>query len=338
MRGLALLLVAPLLLGAAQDSPSLHVAQRWTVGGEGGWDCLTVDESARRLYVTHATGVDVIDLDQGTVKGRIQPTLGAHAVAVAPEFHRGFVSCGRDSSVFVFDLATLDSVRRVPVTGRNPDLILYEPVTKRVLSFNGGSDNCTALDAATGDVVGTLALGGRPEFAVADGRGRIFVNLEDRSEIAELDPRAMTVLRRWPLAPGREPSGLAMDRARRRLFSACGNDTMVVSDADAGRVIAAVRIGHGTDGVAFDPVRRLAISSNGEGTMTVVREESPSRFTVASTDSTERGARTIALDEKTGRAFTVTASFGPPPEPTPDRPHPRPTILPGTFHVLVCAH
>jgi len=333
--------VAGLFLAAvafSADSPRMHVADRWVVGGEGGWDDLTVDASARRLYLTHSTGVEVLDLDRGTKLGRIEPTLGAHAVALAPELHRGFVSCGRDSSVLIFGLAKLDTILRVSLTTRNPDAILYEPRSRRVLAFNGGSASCTALDAATGALVGSLALGGRPEFAVADGRGRVFVNIEDTSEMVELDPRALAVVRRWSLAPGQEPSGLAMDRAHRRLFSVCSNDTMVVSDADRGRVIAALPIGHGSDGVAFDPERKLAISSNGAGTLTVVREESPARFTVASNDSTERGARTIALDPKTGRAFTVTASFGPPPEPTPERPRPRPQVLPGTFRVLVCSH
>ena len=338
LRRFSLLALAPLLV-AAGATPKFHVAERWQVAGDGGWDCLTVDPAARRLYITHANGVDVLDLDHGVSRGRIGPAQGVHAVALAPELHRGFVSCGRESAVLVFDLATLDTVRRVPLpTGRNPDLMLYEPSTRRVFSFNGGTDNSSALDAATGEVVGEVALGGKPEFAVADGRGKIFVNLEDKSEIVELDPKALAVTRRWSLAPGEGPTGLAMDRKTRRLFSTCGNDTLVVSDADAGRVIAAVPIGRGTDGVVFDAARRLAISSNGEGTLTVVRETSPARFTVVSTDSTERGARTIALDEKTGRVFTVTAAFGPPPEPTPERPRPRPPVLPGTFHVLVCAH
>lgn len=338
VRRLSLLVLAPFLLAAAV-SPRFHVAARWQVPGDGGWDCLTVDPAARLLYLTHANGVDVLDLDHGTSRGRIGPAQGVHAVALAPELHRGFVSCGRESAVLVFDLATLDTVRRVPLpTGRNPDLMLYEPTTRRAFSFNGGSDNSSALDAATGDVVGEIALGGRPEFAVADGRGKVFVNLEDKSEMVELDAKALAVTRRWSLAPGDGPTGLAIDRAHRRLFSACGNDTLVVSDADAGRVIAALPIGRGTDGIVFDSARGLAISSNGEGTLTVVREASPTRFTVVSTDSTERGARTIALDDKTGRVFTVTASFGPPPEPTPERPRPRPPILPGTFHVLVCAH
>jgi DNA-binding beta-propeller fold protein YncE len=338
LRRIALLAFVPCLL-AASAGPSFHVTERWSVAGDGGWDCLTVDPAARRLYLTHANGVDVLDLDHGATRGRIGPAQGVHAVALAPELHRGFVSCGRESAVLIFDLATLDTVRRVPLpTGRNPDLMLYEPTTRRAFSFNGGSDNSSALDAATGDVVGEVALGGRPEFAVVDGRGKIFVNLEDKSEIVELDAKTLTVSRRWPLAPGKEPTGLAIDRAHRRLFSACGNDTLVVSDAEAGCAIAALPIGRGCDGVVFDPTRGLAISSNGEGTLTVIREASPSRFVVASTDSTERGARTSALDEKTGRVFTVTAAFGPPPEPTPERPRPRPPILPGTFHVLVCAH
>jgi len=329
-------LAALLLATAVQaDAPHLHLAKRWSVPGEGGWDYLTPDATARRLYVTHSTGVDVLDLDQGKPLGRIEPTLGVHGVALAPELNRGFVSCGRDSSVLVFDLKTLATVQRIALPARNPDAILYEPSTRRVFTFNGGSANTTAIDAATDSVLGSVSLGGKPEFAVSDGRGRVFVNIEDTSELVELDPRGLAVLRRWPLAPGEEPSGLAMDREHRRLFSVCGNGTMVVSDADSGRVIANLPIGKGTDGAAFDPSRGLAFSSNGEGTVSVVREESPARFSVVETDSTERGARTIALDEKTGRVFSVTASFGPPPEPTAEHPRPRPTILPGTFRVLV---
>jgi DNA-binding beta-propeller fold protein YncE len=279
--------------------------------------------------------IEVLDLDHGTMLGGLEPTPGAHAVAVARDLGRGFVSCGRESSVMVFSLDSLKEIARVPVQGRNPDAILYEPASKRVLTFNGGTANVTVLDAATGQVLGLVDLGGKPELPVADGNGRVFVNIEDKSEVLEFDPAAMKVLRRWSIAPGEEPSGLAIDRGHRRLFSVCGNHLMVISDADKGTVVGTAPIGGGVDGVVFDTKRALAISSNGEGTVTVVHEDSPSRFSVVETDSTERGARTIALDEKTGAVFLPTASFGETPAPTPERPRPRPAIVPGTFRILV---
>jgi DNA-binding beta-propeller fold protein YncE len=336
--GLVALVLAASRLSPVAAAPPVrlfHAIRPWTIGGEGGWDCLLADAEGRRLYVSHGTRVEVLDLDHGDSIGVIAPTPGAHAIAVASELGRGFVSCGRDSSVLIFDLRDLHTVERVALPARNPDLILYEPLSKRVLAFNGGSANATVLDGATGAIVGSVDLGGTPEFAVADGKGRVFVNIEDKSEVLELDPRELRVVRRWSIAPGEGPSGLAMDRAHRRLFSVCGNQKMVVSDADSGKVIATLPIGDRVDGVAFDPKRGLAISSNGEGTITVVREASPQEFVVAETDTTQRGARTIALDERTGALYLATADFGPAPAPTPDRPRPRPAVVPGTFRVLV---
>jgi DNA-binding beta-propeller fold protein YncE len=337
----SLILAAPLALmvvpvaRAAVPPPGYHVVARWKIGGEGGWDYLTADSVARRLYLSHGSRVEVVDLDRGTVVGSIAPTPGVHGIALAPELGRGYVSCGRDSSVVVFNTKTLAVVGRVALPARNPDAILYEPASRRVLVFNGGSANACVLDAARNRLLDTLALGGKPEFAVADGRGRVYVNIETTSELVELDPAKPAVLRRWSLAPGEEPSGLAMDRAHRRLFSACGNRTLVVSDADGGRVVATAAIGQGVDGVVFDPRRAVAVTSNGEGTVTVVHEDSPAIFRVAETDSTSRGARTLTFDGRTGRIFTVSAQFGPPPPATPERPRPRPTILPDTFEVIV---
>ena len=320
---------------SAPEAKHYHVAAHWTVGGEGGWDCLTADPVARRLYVTHSNGVDVLDLDKGTSLGRVAPAPGAHAVALVPELSRGFATCGRDSSVIVFDLKTLATLARVPLPGRNPDAILFEPTRHRVFAFNAGSGSASVIDAARGTLDTTLDLGGRPEFAVADGQGRVYVNLEDRSELLAIDAATLAILRRWPLAPGEGPSGIALDVAHHRLYSACGNRTMVVSDADSGKVIGSVPIGEGVDGVVYDATRGAAITTNGEGTITVVRANGHGGFEAAETDSTRRGARTAALDPKSGRVFTVTAGFGPPPEPTAERPHPRPSILPGTFEVLV---
>jgi DNA-binding beta-propeller fold protein YncE len=323
------------LASQGPQRPPYHVVDRIPLAGEGGWDYLTVDVAARRLYVSRSTHVAVIDIDRDSVVGDIPNTAGVHGIAIAADLGRGFTSNGRDSTVTIFDLKTLAPLSTVVVTGRNPDAIAYDRVSQRVFTFNGGSANATALDARTGAVVGTITLGGKPEFAVSDGRGRMYVNIEDKSEVVAFDPRTLAVQAHWPLAPCEEPTGLAIDRPHRRLFAVCGNRMMAVLDADQGRVLATLPIGGGTDGAAFDSTTQLAFSSNGEGTVTVVREESPDSFRVVETDSTQRGARTIALDPKTHRIYMTTAQFGPPPAPTPDRPRPRPSIIPGSVTVLV---
>jgi len=317
------------------QQPAYHVVARVSLPGEGGWDYLTVDTAAHRLYASRGTHVAVVDLDRDSVVGDIPNTLGVHGIVVLRDLNRGFTSNGRDSTVTVFDLKTLAAVGSIKVTGRNPDAIAYDPVSRRLFTFNGGSANLTAIDPRSGKIVGTLELGGKPEFAQTDGRGRMFVNIEDKSELVAFDGRTLAIQKRWSLAPCEEPSGLAIDRARHRLFSVCGNGVMVISDADSGRVVATVPIGSGTDGAAFDPATKLAFSSNGEGTLTVVHEESADSFTVAATVPTQRGGRTVALDERTHRVYTVAADFGPAPEPTADRPRPRPPIIPGSVVLLV---
>jgi YVTN family beta-propeller protein len=344
MRQLRLLgLTLGMLLSVAQAAPAgspppppgYKVTKRIALGGDGFWDCLTVDSAAHRLYVSHSTQVEVVDTQGDTLVGEIKNTAGVHAIALAPELGRGFTSNGRDSTVTIFDLKTLATLGTIPVRGRNPDLIVFDPVTKRVFTMNGGSHTATAIDAATGSVIDTLQLGGKPEFAVADGRGHIYVNLEDKSAIVSFDTRALTLGPRWPLAPGEEPSGLAYDAAHRRLFAGCGNKLMVIVDADSGRVVGTVPVGDGVDGAAFDPTSGLAFTPNGEGSLTVVREESPERFRVVETVETQKGGRTMALDATSHRIYIPTAELGPPPAPTADRPHPRPTIIPGTFTILV---
>ena len=332
--------VLPIILLAtcsalAGERSGYKVTARYQPGGEGGWDLLAIDSAAQRLYLSRSTRVQVLDLHSGKLVGEIPNTPGVHGVAVAPELHRGFTSNGRDSSVTVFDLKTLAVLSRIPIPSRNPDAILYEAVTKRVFTFNGGSDNATAIDAARGTVIGEVALGGKPELAVSDGHGRVFVNLEDSSAVVAFDAKTLAVQSRWPLAPGQEPTGLAIDRVHHRLFSACGNQTMVVLDAVSGRVVATVPIGSRPDGAEFDPASLCAISSNGEGTVTVVHEDSPDQFTVVGTDSTQRGARTVVLDPKTHRLYLPTASFGEAPAATPENPRPRPPMVPGSFTVLV---
>lgn len=338
MRPLSITLAAILLgaTAASAQTTTYHVTRRATVGGDGGWDYLTVDTSANRLFVSRGTHVMVVDLASDSVIGDIPNTPGVHGIAIAPELGRGFTSNGRDSTVTIFDLKTLAPIARVNVGGRNPDAILYDPATRRVFTFNGGSADASAIDAATGKLLGTVALGGKPEAAVADGTGRIFVNVEDKGEVASFDGRALTVEKRWSIAPCQEPSGLAFDRAHARLFSVC-DGVMAVSDAGAGRLVTTVAIGRGPDGAAFDPASGLAFSTNGEGTLSVVHEDAPDRYTVLGNVPTDRGARTIALDPRSHRIYTITAHFGETPAPTADRPRPRPPMVPGSFMVLTIA-
>ncbi len=330
---LATLLLAAVPALAAE--PHGAVLKRIPIGGDGGWDYLFMDDAAHRLYVSHGTRVVVLDTRTDSLVGEVAPAPGVHGVAVAPELGRGFTSNGRDSSVTVFDTRTLAVTGRIAIPARNPDAIVYDPATKRVFTFNGGSGNAAVIDAVADTVVTTVALGGRPEFAAVDGAGRLWANLEDSSAVVLLDTHTLKLLARWPLAPGEGPSGLALDRAHRRLFSVCGNRTMVVLDAANGRVVATLPIGAGVDAVAYDATRGLVLASNGEGTLTVVRQDGPDRYAVLETVPTERGARTLALDGDSGRVYLSSAEFGPPPAPTPDRPHPRPSIVPGTFRLLV---
>jgi DNA-binding beta-propeller fold protein YncE len=317
----------------AADS-GYHVIKTYKLGGEGGWDYLTLDSSSRRLYISRATHVMVIDADSGKPVGDIPDTPGVHGIALAPELGRGFVSNGREGTVTIFDIETLKPITKVKA-GDNPDAILYDPAAKRVFAFNGRSHDATAIDAAKGTVLGTIKLEGKPEFAVSDAKGEIFVNIEDKSQLDAIDPNKLEVKSRWPLSPCQEPSGLAIDRKNRRLFAGCDNKMMAVVDADSGKVLATPAIGEGVDATAFDEGASLAFASCGEGVLTVVREESPSKFSVAENVKTQEGARTLALDEKTHEVFVVTAKFGPPPAATPENPHPRHSILPDTFVVLV---
>ena len=325
------LLITPGAIVSAQD---YKVVKKAALGGEGGWDYLKVDADARRLYISRGTHVIVVDADSLSPVGDIPDTPGVHGIAIAGDLGRGFTSNGRDDSVTIFELGTLKPLGRVK-TGANPDAILYDPFTHRVFAFNGRSGDVTVIDAKAGTVAGTIPVGGKLEFGVTDGAGRVFVNVEDKSEIAALDASGMKVVARWPLSGCDEPSGLAIDVAHRRLFAVCGNKHMAVVDADKGRLVATVPIGEGPDAAAFDPERQLAFSSNGEGTLTVVKEVSPEKFEVLQTLPTQRSARTMALDSKTHNIFTVAAEFGERPAPTAEQPRPRPPVLPGSFAVLV---
>jgi DNA-binding beta-propeller fold protein YncE len=333
---LILLLSCTLLLAADPKSadPGLHVIKTYPIGGEGGWDYLKLDPDSRRLYLSRGTHVMVIDADSGKSVGDIADTQGVHGIALAPDLGRGFTSNGREGTVSIFDLATFKTIKKVPV-GDNPDAILFDPATKRVFTFNGRSHDATAIDAATGEVVGKIPLDGKPEFGVTTGAGEIFVNLEDKSELLALDPKNLKIKSIWPLAPCQEPSGLAIDVKNRRLFSGCDNKMMAVVNADTGKVITTLPIGEGVDANGFDPDTGFAFASCGEGVLTVAHEDSPDTFSVMQNVPTQRGARTMALDPKTHQIFLVTAKFGPTPAATEQQPHPRPTILPDSFVVLV---
>ena len=324
-------------VAVAAAGPGYHVIKTYKLGGEGGWDYLTVDASARHFYISRGTHVIVLDADSGKNVGDIPDTPGVHGIALAPELGKGFVSNGREGTVTVFDLSTLAPSGSKIKVGENPDAILYEPATKRVFTFNGRSQDSTAIEAASGKVLGTIKLDGKPEFAASDAKGQVFVNIEDKSELTVIDPNKLEVKTKWPLAPCTEPSGLALDRKNRRLFVGCDNKMMAVVDADSGKVLATPAIGEGVDATAYDDETGLAFASCGEGVLTVVREDSPQKFSVVENVKTEPGARTMALDTKTHNLFTVTAKFGPPPAATADNPHPRRTILPNTFEVLVLA-
>jgi YVTN family beta-propeller protein len=275
-----------------------HLLRTIPVGGTGGWDYLTVDEPDQRLFVSHETQVEVIDLASNSVIGNIADTPGVHGIALAPEEHRGFVSNGQASRVTIFDLKTLAAISQVP-TGKKPDAIVYDPSTRRVFAMNGGSDSSTVIDAASGKVVGTIALGGGPEFAAADGSGNVFVNLEDQSEALRIDAHELKVTNRWPLAPCQRPSSMAIDRVNHRLFVGCRSKVMAVVNSDTGNVIATVPIGDHVDASAFDPATGLIFNSTGEGTIDVFHQDSPDTYSAVQRIPTHAGSKTMALNSKT---------------------------------------
>jgi YVTN family beta-propeller protein len=305
----------PVILGAyfvasavAADG-GYSVTKKIPVPGQGSWDYLTVDASARRLYVSHGTQVEVLDIDSGAIVGNIPKTPGVHGVAIAPELGRGFVSNGQASTVTIFDLKTLKAIADVP-TGQKPDAIIYDPATSRVFAFNGGSNSATAIDAATGKVAGTVNLDGGPEFAAADGKGFVFDNLEDESQVLKINSRDLKVEQRWPTAPCKAPSSMAIDRANRRLFLGCRSKVMAVMNADTGQVLTTLPIGDHVDATAFDEETKMIFNSNGEGTVTVIHQDGPDKYSVVETVKTLPRAKTMALDPKTHQLFLSTAENG----------------------------
>ena len=291
----------------ALAADNYQITKKIPVPGQGGWDYLTVDEGARRLYVSHGTQVEVIDVDSGAVVGKIENTPGVHGIAVAPELGRGFVSNGQAATVTIFDLKTLKKIADVP-TGKKPDAILYDPATSRVFAFNGGSNSATVMDAKDGKVAGTVELGGGPEFAVSDGKGFVFNNLEDEGMVLKIDAKKMTVEQRWKVCDA--PSSMAMDRETRRLFIGCRSKVMAVMNADTGKVITTLPIGDHVDATAYDVESKPIFNSNGEGTVTVIRQDGPDTYSVVETVKTLPRAKTMALDPKTHQLFLSTAENG----------------------------
>jgi DNA-binding beta-propeller fold protein YncE len=311
-----------------------QVKQKYVLGGDGGWDYLTFDAAGKRLFVSRGTHVMVVDPYKGSVVGDIPDTPGVHGIAIAQDLGKGFTSNGRENTVTVFDLKTLKQTAKIKIDGENPDAILYDPFSKRVFTFNGRSKNATVIDATNGTVVGNIPLTGKPEFGAADGKGKVFVNIEDTSELTSIDAANAKVVNTWKIAGCEEPSGLAMDQKHRRLFAGCHNKVMAVIDADTGKVIATPAIGEGVDANAFDADKQLAFSSNGDGTLTVVHEDAPDKFSVLENAETQKSARTMALDTTNHDVYLVAAEIEMAP-PAKEGERPRRTMKPGTFTLLV---
>jgi DNA-binding beta-propeller fold protein YncE len=314
------------------------IVNRFKMPGTGGWDYLTVDEASGRVFVSHATMVVVVDLKTGQVAGTINDTPGVHGIAIAPDLNKAFISNGRESSVTVIDLKTLVLITKVTGTGQNPDAIMYDQFSSKVFTFNGRDSSSTVIDAKTNKIVGTIQLAGKPEFPASDGKGKIFVNIEDKSLISVIDVKSLKVERSWPIAPGEEASGLALDNETHRLFAVCSNKLMVVVDALDGHVVTTLPIGSGCDGVKFDPTLKRAYSSNGEGTVTVVQEVNKDSFKVLENIPTMSGARTLAVDTKTHHIYLPSAEYEPAPAATTQNPRPRRTMKPDSFTLLDIAY
>jgi len=304
------------------------------VDGNGGWDYITVDEKGSMLYVSHGNELNVIDLKTNKLTGTVSDTKGIHGITMAKDLDKGFISNGRDTSVTIIDLKTLKFITKVKVTGINPDAILYDSFSHKVFTFNARSSNSTAMDANTNKVIGTIKLIGKPEFAVTDLKGNIYVNIEDKNSICKINVNTLKVEKIWSIAPGESPSGLAIDLKTKRLFSVCENKLMVVLDYETGKIVTTLKIGEGVDGVAFDKELNRIYSSNGVGTMTVVQEIDANTFKVLENFPTQKGARTIAVNSKTHKLYLPTAEYNEASAPTTQNPHPRGTIKPGTFTVL----
>ena len=325
-------------LARAEPSPGdvkFAVTDRYKVGGEGGWDLITLDAKRHRLFISRSTHVQVVDTDSGKVVGDIPGTDGVHAIALAEDLDVGFTSNGKSNSVTVFDLTSLKVLDTIHVSGMNPDVILYEPKSKQVFTFNGRSKDATVIDAISHQEVTTIRLSGKPELAVSNDAGNVFVNIEDSSEIAVIDSSSNKIVKVFPLGDGVEPTGLSIDKAHSRLFSVCANNKMEILDAVTGRIVAEAPIGFAPDSAAFDAGLGIAFSSNRDGSLTLVSEKDPEHFLVLQNVVTQKGARTMAYDAESHRAYLVTALLGETPLATKEQPDPKPVVLPDSFVVLV---
>jgi YVTN family beta-propeller protein len=339
MSVLSLVMFVGLAGGAnAKDAvtPAYPVLNRYTLGGAGGWDYLTVDATTHRLFISRSDRVLVMDTHDGKLLGSIADTAGVHGIALAPELGKGYTSNGRADSVTEFDLATLKPTRTIAISGHNPDAILFDAASQRVFTFNGRSKDISVIDARSAKVVATIPLTGKPEFAAADGKGRIFVNIEDTAELTAIDAKTAKVTNTWKLPDCEEPTGLALDIQQQRLFSTCQNGHLIVTDAISGKHVATVPIGKGPDAAAFDIERKLVLSSNGEdGTVTVIQQTDRDHYNVLANTPTQKSARTMTLDQTTHRIYLAAAEFGPPPAATATQAHPRASMLPDSFSILV---
>jgi DNA-binding beta-propeller fold protein YncE len=327
-----LLIVLTTLHLHAQTS-GFHLIKKTVIGGEGGWDYLKIDNEGRRVYVSHGNQVEVLDADTHKKLGIITDTQGVHGIAIAPKTGRGITTNGKTKTAKIFDTKTFAAIADLP-TGAKPDAVMFDDFSGYVFVFNNEGASATVIDISSAKVIGTIELGGAPEAAVTNGKGIIFVNLEDTHEVVSFDSKTFAIKNRWSLAPGEEPTGLAFDPETHRLFSVCHNELMIILDSDNGKIIAQVPIGKRVDGAVFDPSSKCAISSNGEGTITIVKEFSANEFKVEETVRTEVGARTITYDPKTHHVFLSTAQYGAVPAATSENPNPRPSVVPGTFMIL----
>ncbi len=338
MKNLNLLIAAAFTTTAffAQVAGSEYkITKKINSGVDAGWDYLSVDEPTQRLFVSHGMVTQVIDIKGGKLLSTITDTKGVHGIAIANDLNKGFISNGKDTSVTIFDLKTLEVITKTKVTGVNPDAILYDEFSHKVFVYNGRTDNATVIDANTNKVVETIKLEGKPEFSVTDGKGNVYVNIEDKNSITLINATTLKIEKNWSIAPGEEPTGLALDKKNHLLFAVCGNKMMVVVNAEDGKIITTVPIGEGCDGVVFDEAKKRIFSSNGDGTMTVIKQDNENKYSVLETVSTQKGARTIALSKTTHQLFLPAAEYGEKPKETTENPHPRPSIKPGSFTILV---
>ncbi len=323
--------------GETPQATEYSIINRIPLTGDGGWDYCTVDDSNGRLFVSHGTEVQVVDLATRMQIGAIPDTRGVHGIALVRERNKAYVSDGKDTAVTVADLTTLAVLKKIHVSGLNPDAIIYDPFSHCIFTCNGKTGNATVIDTKSDSIVATIPLGGKPEFPASNGEGKLFVNLEDSDQVAVINTRSMRLETRWPVAPGKEPSAMAIDNQAHRLFIGCHNKVMVVMNARNGKVIAAPPIGDRVDAAVFDPGTRRAFSSNGDGTITVIGTSANNACEVLETIVTQKGARTMALNPETHRLYLPTAEFDAAPTPTAENPKPRPPVKPGSFVVLEVA-